>query len=40
MEKEDNSWKIPQPLPGWISQLEDKFGELIEEELRIRERAY
>lgn len=36
MQKEDNNtWKIvPQQLPSWITQLETKFGELIEEELR------
>ena len=35
MQKEDNSWKIvPQPLPVWVSQLEKKLSELIEEELQ------
>lgn len=35
MQKEDNSWKIlPQQLPAWVTQLEDKFSELIEEELQ------
>ena len=36
MQKEDNSnWKIvPQPLPTWVTQLETKLSELIEEELR------
>ena len=36
MQKEDNNWKIipHAPLPSWIMQLEDKFSELIEEELR------
>lgn len=35
MQKDDsNTWKIiPQPLPSWITQLETKFSELIEEEL-------
>lgn len=35
MQKEDNSWKIipHMPLPSWIMQLENKFSELIEEEL-------
>jgi hypothetical protein len=32
---ESGNWKIlPQPLPAWIIQLEPKFSELIEEELR------
>jgi hypothetical protein len=31
---ETNHWKIiPQRLPDWITQLEEKFSELIEEEL-------
>ena len=35
MQKEDNSWKIvPQPLPVWVTQLEKKLSELIEEELQ------
>jgi hypothetical protein len=35
MEKENNDWKIiPQPLPAWVSQLENKLSELIEEELK------
>jgi hypothetical protein len=36
MQKDDhNSWKIvPQVLPAWISQLENKLSELIEEELQ------
>jgi hypothetical protein len=35
MQKEDNNWKIlPQALPAWISQLENKLSELIEEELK------
>jgi hypothetical protein len=36
MQKEDNgNWRIvPQSLPAWIMQLESKFSELIEEELR------
>jgi hypothetical protein len=37
MQKDDSShtWKIlPQPLPTWISQLEGKLSELIEEELQ------
>ena len=35
MQKEGNSWKmLPQQLPAWITQLEDKFSELIEDELR------
>ena len=34
MEKEGSAWKIiPQRLPDWIMQLEDKFSELLEEEL-------
>ena len=35
MQKGDNSWKImPQPLPVWVTQLENKLSELIEEELQ------
>lgn len=36
MQKDDNnSWKIvPQPLPVWITQLEKKLSDLIEEELQ------
>ena len=35
MQKGDNSWKImPQQLPVWITQLENKLSELIEEELQ------
>jgi hypothetical protein len=36
MQKDDhNSWKIlPQPLPVWITQLENKLSDLIEEELQ------
>jgi hypothetical protein len=35
MQKEDSGWKIiQQPLPAWISQLEKKLSELIEEELQ------
>lgn len=34
MQKEDNNWHIvPQPLPVWVTQLEQKLSELIEEEL-------
>ena len=35
MQKDDKGqWKIlPPPLPAWIMQLENKFSELIEEEL-------
>jgi hypothetical protein len=35
MHREDNNWKIvPQSLPSWIMQLENKFSEMIEEELK------
>jgi hypothetical protein len=35
MQKEDSTWKIiPQPMPAWVTQLEGKLSELIEEELR------
>lgn len=37
MQKDDSNhtWKIvPQPLPVWITQLENKLSELIEEELQ------
>jgi hypothetical protein len=36
MQKDDsNTWKIvPQPLPAWITQLEKKLSDLIEEELQ------
>jgi hypothetical protein len=37
MQKDDssNTWKIlPQPLPVWITQLEGKLSEFIEEELQ------
>ena len=35
MEKNDGTWKIvPQPLPTWVTQMEGKLNELIEEELR------
>lgn len=36
MQKGDsNTWKIvPQPVPAWVSQLENKLSELIEEELQ------
>lgn len=36
MQKDDTgNWRIiPQQLPAWIMQLEGKFSELIEEELR------
>lgn len=35
MQKEGSNWKIiHQPLPSWVSQLEDKLSELIEEELK------
>ncbi|RYZ78979.1 MAG: hypothetical protein EOP04_28630 [Proteobacteria bacterium] len=36
MQKEDNSWKILShpPVPAWVSALENKFSELIEEELQ------
>ena len=37
MQKDDNSnsWKIlPQAVPAWITQLEGKLSELIEEELQ------
>ena len=35
MQKGDTSWKIvPQSLPVWVSQLENKLSELIEEELQ------
>jgi hypothetical protein len=37
MQKDDskNTWKIvPQPLPAWITQLETRLSELIEEELQ------
>jgi hypothetical protein len=37
MQKDDTShtWKIlPQPVPVWITQLEGKLSELIEEELQ------
>ncbi|MBO9571543.1 MAG: hypothetical protein J7497_04960 [Chitinophagaceae bacterium] len=38
MKKEGGPWKIvPQPLPAWVTQLEDKLSELIEEELRSYE---
>jgi hypothetical protein len=34
MKKEDTSWKIiPSPLPGWVTNNEKVFNELIEEEL-------
>ena len=34
MQKEENDWKImPQQLPPWIRESEDKLKELIEEEL-------
>jgi hypothetical protein len=34
MNKNESQWKIvPQPLPQWVTQLETKFDELIEEEL-------
>ncbi len=34
MKKEDGRWKIvPQTLPNWVVQFEDKLNELIEEEL-------
>lgn len=36
MKKEGAAWKIvPQSLPQWVIQLEEKFSELIEEELKI-----
>ncbi len=36
MQKENDSWKIlPQLLPDWILKNEEKFHEVIEEELRI-----
>ncbi|MGN6616333.1 MAG: hypothetical protein ACTHJ5_04085 [Ilyomonas sp.] len=35
MRKENGVWKIiPQTLPEWVTELEDKFSEAIEEELR------
>ncbi len=35
MQKDSGSWKIvPQPLPDWVLQQEEKLGELIEEELK------
>ena len=35
MKKEGSVWRIvPQPIPAWVTQLEDKLSELIEEELR------
>ncbi len=35
MRKENSVWKIiPQTLPEWVTELEDKFSEAIEEELR------
>jgi hypothetical protein len=36
MKKEGGSWRIVPhtPLPTWVTQLEDKLSELIEEELR------
>ena len=35
MQKENESWKIlPQLLPDWILKNEEKFHEVIEEELR------
>jgi hypothetical protein len=37
MQKDDNNnaWKIvPQALPVWVTQLEGKLSELIEEELQ------
>lgn len=36
MQKDDsNTWKIvPQPLPAWVTQLEKKLSDLIEEELQ------
>jgi hypothetical protein len=35
MHKDNDSWKIqPQLLPDWIVKNEDKFHELIEDELR------
>ena len=37
MQKDDNSnsWKIlPQAVPAWITQLEGKLSELLEEELQ------
>lgn len=36
MQKDDNNnWKIvPQQLPAWVIQLENKLSELIEEELQ------
>ena len=34
MQKEDASWRIlPQPLPRWVTELETKLSDLIEEEL-------
>lgn len=34
MHKDESHWKIvPQPLPHWVTQLENRFDELIEEEL-------
>ena len=38
MKKENAAWRIiPQTLPAWVSQLEDKLSELIEEELKSYE---
>lgn len=35
MHKENGAWKIiPQQLPDWITENEEKFNEAIEEELR------
>jgi hypothetical protein len=38
MKKEGGSWRIvQQPVPNWITQLEDKLSELIDEELKAYE---